>query len=98
MQFVQIMEMTSDKFDEIETLHEKWLAATEGQRTTKLEWVLRDREDPNRYLIAVLFDSYDDAMKNNALPATGEIAAGMNDLTTSPTVFRNFDLVRVDEA
>jgi hypothetical protein len=97
MKFVQIMEMTSDKFDEIEAAHEKWLAATEGQRTTRLEWVLRDREDPTRYVVVVLFDSYDDAMKNNDLPATGEIAAAMNSLTTSPTVFRNLDVIRIDE-
>ena len=98
MKFVQIMEMSSDKFDELEALHEKWREATEGQRTTKLEWVLRDREDPNRHVIVVLFDSFDDAMKNNDLPATGEIAAAMNALTTAPTVFRNLDLIRVDES
>ena len=98
MKFVQIIEMTTDKFDDLEALHDKWRAATEGERTTKLEWVLRDREDPNRYVIVVLFDSFDDAMKNNDLPATGEIAAAMNDLTTAQTVFRNLDLIRVDEA
>jgi hypothetical protein len=97
VKFVQIMEMTSDQFDEIEALHDKWRGATEGQRTTKLGWVLRDREDPNRYVIVVLFDSYEEAMKNNDLPATGEIAAAMNDLTTAPTVFHNLDLIRVDE-
>ena len=36
MKFVQIMEVTTDKYDEFETLHEQWLAATEGERTTEL--------------------------------------------------------------
>ena len=58
MKFVQIMEVTTDKFDEFEALHERWLAATEGERTTELEWVLRDRDNPNRYVIVVQFDSF----------------------------------------
>lgn len=96
MKFVQIMEVTTDKFDEFEALHEQWLAATEGQRTTELEWIMRDREDPNRYVIAVQFPSFDEAMKNNDLPATAEIARQMNELAAAPTVFRNLDLIRVD--
>ena len=97
MKFVQIIEMTTSEFDDIERLHEKWLSATEGQRTVKVAWILRDREAQNRYLIAVLFDSYEDAMKNNDLPATAEIAAAMNALATSPATFRNLDVVRIDE-
>ena len=96
MKFVQIMEMTTDRFDELEALHEKWLAATEGRRTTQTEWFMRDRDNPNRYLIAVQFDSYDAAMTNNDLPETAEIAAKMAELTSAPTVFRNLDLIRVD--
>ena len=96
MKFVQIMEVTTDRFDEFEALHERWLAATEGQRTTELEWVLRDREDPNRYVIVVQFDSFQEAMKNNDLPATAEIASKMNQLADAPTVFRNLDLIRID--
>ena len=96
MKFVQIMEVTTDKFDEFEALHERWLVATEGERTTELEWVLRDRDDPNRYVIVVQFDSLDEAMKNNDLPATAEIASKMNELAATPTVFRNLDLIRID--
>ena len=96
MKFVQIMEVTTDKFDEFEALHERWLAATEGERTTELEWVLRDREDPNRYVIVVQFDSFQEAMKNNDLPATAEIASKMSELADAPTVFRNLDLIRID--
>ena len=96
MKFVQIMEVTTEKFDEFEALHEQWLAATEGTRTTELEWVLRDREDPNRYVIVVQFPSFEEAMKNNDLPATAEIARQMNELAAAPTVFRNLDLIRVD--
>ena len=96
MKFVQIMEVTTDKFDEFEALHEQWLAATEGTRTTELEWVLRDREDSNRYVIVVQFPSFEEAMKNNDLPATAEIAAGMQKLLSEPPTFRNLDVVRTD--
>ena len=58
--------------------------------------MLRDREDPNRYAIVVLFDSLDDAMTNNDLPAMGELAASMNDLTTAPTMFRNLRTAAAD--
>lgn len=96
MKFVQIMEVTTDNFDEFEALHEQWLAATEGQRTTELEWVLHDRDNPNRYVIVVQFPSFDEAMKNNDLPATAEIAQKMNELAAAPTIFHNLDLVRTD--
>ena len=36
-------------------------------------------------------------MKNNDLAATAEIAAGMNELTSEPPVFRNLDVIRIDE-
>ena len=98
MKFVQLIEMKTDRYPEIEKLHEKWLAATEGSRTVKLEWVMQDRDDPSRYVIMVLFDSFEDAMKNNDLAATGEIAAGMSSLTAEPAIFRNLDLLRVDES
>lgn len=97
MKFVQIMEITTDRYEDIEKLHEIWLNETEGQRTAELEWIMRDRETPNRYVIAVMFDSYEDAMKNNDLPATADIAAGMAALTTTPTTFRNLDVVRIDQ-
>jgi hypothetical protein len=97
MKFVQIMEITTDRFEDMEKLHEKWLSATEGQRTVEMEWIMRDRDADNRYVIAVMFDSYDDAMKNNDLPATADIAAGIAALTTTPTTFRNLDVVRIDQ-
>src|SRR3954453_21962112 len=96
MKFVQIMEVTTDKFDEFEALHERWLAATEGERTTELEWVLRDREDPNRYVIVVQFDAFDKAKRKNPSTATADIASKMNELADAPTVFRNLDLIRID--
>jgi quinol monooxygenase YgiN len=97
MTFLQIMEVETDDFEGLERLHEQWLAESDGQRTVTREWVTRDRDDPNRYVMIVEFPSYEAAMRNNDLPATARIAEGMARLATSPPQFRNLDLVRADE-
>ena len=96
MRFVQVMEMQTSNFDELERLHEQWRKDSEGQRTVAAEMICRDRDNPDRYMIIVEFPSYEDAMKNNDLPATKEIAAGMEKLLNAPPVFHNLDLVRRD--
>ena len=57
MQFGQVAEMTTDKFDELDTLDQKCRANGVGQRTTTSEWVRRYHEDLDRYVIGVVFDS-----------------------------------------
>jgi hypothetical protein len=96
MGFVQIMELTTTRFDELEALHDKWRQATEGKRTVTHELVCRDRDNPNTYMIVIQFPSYEDAMRNNDLPETNEIAANIAKLADGPITFRNLDLVRED--
>ncbi len=94
--FFQLIEIRTDDFDEFERAHEKWLAATEGQRTVVQEWVCRDRDAPDRYLVIVEFPSAEAAAVNNDLPATAEIAASMARIAADPPTFRNMDLIRHD--
>jgi quinol monooxygenase YgiN len=96
MGFVQIIEMQTSRFDEIEALHETWLADTEGSRTTNGEMVVRDRDQPGRYLVIVEFPSYEAAQANNDLPATGRFAEQLGPLLDGPPTFHNLDLVRDD--
>jgi hypothetical protein len=96
MGFVQIMKMTSSKFDELEAAHEAWLKETEGQRTVTRELVCANRDKPGEYWIVVEFPSYDDAMKNNDLPATARISEKMQALCDGPPEFLNLDLIRQD--
>lgn len=96
MGFIQIMEIKTSKFDELESLHEQWLADTTGSRTVVSERVCRDRDQPDTYVMIVEFASYDEAMKNNDLPATAKIAAGIAALADQPPTFRNLDLIRTD--
>jgi quinol monooxygenase YgiN len=96
MGYVQIIEFKTSRFDEVEALHEKWLAETAGERTTLSEHICRDRDQPDTYVLIVEFPSYEDAMKNNDLPATARIAEGMAALADAPLTFRNLDVIRVD--
>lgn len=96
MGFVQIIELKTSRFDELEALHEQWLADTEGARTVLSERVCEDRDNPGTYLLIVEFPSYEAAMANNDLPATSRIAEGMSSLAEEPPQFRNLDLIRSD--
>ena len=96
MKFVQIMKVTTSKMAEMEAAHERWLKATEGQRTVTREMICENRDKPGEYWIIVEFPNYEDAMKNNDLPATSEIAEAMAGLVDAPPEFLNLDLVRED--
>ena len=96
MAYVQVIEIQTDDLARLEAAHETWLAATEGQRTVTQEWLLRDRDRPDTYLLIVEFPSAEAAAVNNDLPATAEIAASLAELATAPLTFRNLDLIRHD--
>jgi hypothetical protein len=94
--FIQIMEYKTSKFDEIQALADKWVAATEGKRTATSGLVTKDRDNRDTYVEIIEFPSYEDAMKNSELPETQEIAAQMAALADGPPTFRNLDVVRDD--
>ncbi len=94
--FVQILEYQTSKYDEMEKLADKYRAATEGKRTVAHVMVGKSRDAENRYFTIVEFDSYEAAMKNNDLPETAELAAGMSKLADGPPTFHNLDVVRED--
>ena len=96
MGYVQIIELQTGRFDEVEALHEAWLADTVGTRTTKSETILADRDQPGRYLVVVEFPDEAAAAQNDALAATGRFAEQLRDLLDEPPTFRNLDLVRTD--
>ena len=49
------------------------------------------------YVIVVEFPSYEDAMRNSALPETSEFAGRMMALCDGPPTFRNLDVQGVQE-
>ena len=93
MKFVQILEFTTSRMDEMDKVEAEWRAKTEGRNTVVRQLKVKDRDKPNTYLIIVEFDSYEDAMKNNELPETNEISAAMQKLADGPATFRNLDVL-----
>jgi hypothetical protein len=94
MRFAQIIELTTSRFDELQLLDQEWLSRTEGARPHSVEFYLADRDRPNTYLAFVVWDSYEDAQRNNELPATDEIAKKIAELCDEPPSYRNLDVVR----
>jgi quinol monooxygenase YgiN len=93
MAFIQTIEVTTSKIDEIRALEEKWRAATEGKRTLRRSIICHDRNDPKKYVIFAFFDSYESAMQNSQLPETSEFADAQRALLDGEPVFRDFDVI-----
>ena len=93
MSFIQIIEQRSKNIDEIQALSKEWETATEGKRTARRSIVTRDRNDPDRYLVIVFFDSHESAVENSELPETGAMADKMAALLDAPPVFHDLDII-----
>ena len=96
MAFIQIIEVTTIRPQEIQELVEEWSAKTEGRRTAYRATFTVDRDRPNTYVQIVEFPSYREAMTNSGLPETGEFAEKLAGLCDRPPVFRNLDVRRAD--
>ena len=96
MAFIQIIEVTTTRPEEIQELVEAWSAKTEGRRTAYRSTSTADRDRPGAYIQIVEFPSYQAAMTNSGLPETGEFAEKLAQLCDGPPVFRNLDVRRVD--
>jgi hypothetical protein len=93
MEFIQIIECRTDRFDELTRLEDEWRAATEGKRTLRRTIVTRDRNDPSRHLVFAFFDSYDSAMVNSDLPETAEFGQKQQAVLTAPMTFQDLDVL-----
>ena len=93
MAFVQIIEMHTKNYEELQALGEEFFTATEGKRTLQRSLVTRDRNDPDRYLILAFFDSYESAMENSNLPETAAIAEKQMPLLDGPPTFHDLDVI-----
>jgi hypothetical protein len=95
--FIQVIEVSTTRPDEVLSLVEEWDAATAGRRTAQRGTFTVDRDRPNTYLQIVEFPSYEAAMANSELPETASFAARMAALCDGPMVFRNLDVQSVKE-
>ena len=97
MSFIQIVELTTTRPDEVEALVKDWQAQTAGRRTAQRGTFTQDRDRPDVYVQIVEFTSYEDAMSNSNLPETAAFARRLNELCDGPLTFRNLDVRRVEE-
>ena len=94
VKFVQIIDFETERIDEMRELAhetEQRLAGRSGGPTRRL--VLKDRGLPNRYLVVIEFDSYEDAMRNSDHPVTQEFASKLAALVDGAPTFSNLDVV-----
>ncbi len=93
MAFLQIIDSRSKNYAEIAALDEQYTQDTAGKGTYRRSIVARDRNDPERYLAMVFFDSYEDAMRNSELPETQALAEKMSALVEGPPTFLDLDVI-----
>ncbi|MEU0190387.1 hypothetical protein ABZ250_11090 [Streptomyces afghaniensis] len=94
MKFVQIIDFETERLDEMEQVLEeaaKRFAGRPGGPTQRM--LLKDRDNPRRYLALIEFDSYEDAMRNSEDPETGRMAEHLGALCIGERVYTNCDLL-----
>ncbi len=90
--FVQIIQYSTSRFDEVEKLYDE-LQAQREVGTARRGIVTSDRDHPNQYVSVVEFDSYESAMENSRRPETSEFASRMAALCDGPPTFYNLDVL-----
>lgn len=97
MRFIQIIEFTTTRIDELNAALDDWLAQTQGKRAATRGTQTRDRDRVNTYLQIVEFPSNEEAKANSDLAETGELATRLAKLCDGPPTFRNLDVIREDQ-
>ncbi|MFJ2258242.1 hypothetical protein ACIOKD_07810 [Streptomyces sp. NPDC087844] len=93
MKFAQIIDFETERIDEMRELvreAEKDSAGRSGGPTHRM--VLQDRRTPNRYLVVIGFESFDEAMRNSEDPRTTRMAERMAALCSRPPEFTDCDV------
>lgn len=93
MGFIQVIEFTTTKPDELRALSDEYRSGTEGRRTVLHARTGKDLDQPGRYYTIVEFESREAAMENSDLPETQEFARRMAELCDGPPRFVNLDVV-----
>ena len=93
MAFVQIIQFDSTRLDEMRAVGDEWEKAASGKSTARRRVMAQDRDNPNRYMNIVFFDSYESAMENSNMPETQEFSQRMMALADGPPTFFNLDVI-----
>ncbi len=94
MAFVQLIEFVTTRVDDVRALVDEWRSQVGDRTTVRRAMVTEDRDRPGTY---VEFPSYEEAMRNSALPETTALAEKLANLCVGPPLFRNLDVRQVEE-
>lgn len=97
MTFVQLIDCKTSRYDELNRLMDTWADATQGKRTATHAVVGRDRSEADHLVEIVEFPSYEEAMKNSALPETTRIFEELVALCDEAPSFTDLDVVRDEQ-
>jgi hypothetical protein len=92
--FIQIIEMQTSRFDEIQELLKDLRTRLDDGRSSspRRGTITADRDRPGYYLSIVEFDSYEAAMENSNRPEIGEFAGRLAKLCDAPPKFYNLEV------
>ena len=94
MKFVQIIDFETERLEEMERVLEEAGRRFAGRAGgPKQRMLLKDRDNPRRYLALIEFDSYEEAMRNSNDPETSRMAERLDELCIGERGFTNCDLV-----
>ena len=92
MSFVQLVEFSTSRIDEVIKLAEEMRAQNpEAARSVRV-LACADRDRPNQYVTVAEFPSYEAAMENSNRPEVSQFAAKMAEICDGPPTFRNLDV------
>lgn len=96
--FVQIIDFETDRMEEMRALVQESDARHAGREGgPRHRLVLQDRSQPNRFLVVIEFDSYDEAMRNSGDPETSRMAEQLAAMCTRPPSFTDCDVRETTE-
>lgn len=92
--FVQIIELQTSRFDEVEALGNDIRDRLDDGRPSspRRSTITADRDRPGFYLNIIEFDSPEAAMENSGRPEVSEFAARLAKLCDAPPKFYNLDV------
>lgn len=93
MGFVQVIEFRTNDLDAVQRANEQWQQATQGTRTAERIVLGRQHDDSGHCVEIVFFDSWDDAARNDELPATQDYAEQIRGLIDGEPRYLDVDVV-----
>lgn len=93
MAFVQLIEYETSQPDEVKRTFDEWQQAAQDMRKAKRVVLTRHRDQENRFVTIVFFDSYEEAMENSNLEETQQYSRKVNDLIDGEPTYFDLDVI-----